>query len=271
MVFISLEDVIGTKSSVCADNCTTKRFSENTTRVVVTPGSPAKQHDTLLAYAGLFSSQRPPSLVYFVLYVSDSVMRHKWVLKKTSNDHAQLRKSIQRVGSGCRDPACCGHVQRLSWNVGTRRLWGFANNGKPYDQCNAFQTYVNDLVQAVLGHDNQCQTMKRTRHLLEDFLDIKYHRANAIDRVFQYKNPAASPTVVPVEPCPAGQDCGDTVDDSSECPICCDDLADDTTLRLPCNHNYHAGCVLVWLNIQHTCPVCRLYLDDRVVWNEPVS
>ena len=267
MVFVSLQDVVG------AATCTTKRSSETlTTRVVVTLGPPVKPHATPLVRArGLFSSPSSSSRVCFVLYVSDSVMRHKWVLHKTLNDHVQLRKSIQRVGSDCRDPACCDQVQRLSSNVDTRRLGGVDNTGQPYDECNAFQTYMNDLVQAVQGHDTQCQTMKRTRRLLEDFLDTKYHRANAIDRIFPHKSPAALLTVVPVEPCPAGRDCGDTVDDNFECPICCGDLADDKTLRLPCNHNYHAGCVLVWLNIQHTCPVCRLHLDDRVVWNEPVN
>ncbi|CAI5721369.1 unnamed protein product [Peronospora destructor] len=139
MVFISLEDVIGTKSFVCADNCTMKRSPKKTTRVVVTPGSPAKQHETQLARAGLFSSQRPLSLVCFVLYVSDSVMRHKWVLNA--------------IAGTLRAVAMCSAC--LGTSVVTRRLWGFANTGKPYDQRNAFQTYVNDLVQAVLGHDNQ--------------------------------------------------------------------------------------------------------------------
>lgn len=276
MVFISLEDVVGASNPAAAGNYNMKQFIQSeatkpTTRVVVTPGSPAKQQNTPITRAGLFhltSTQRTPSsLVYFVLYVSDSVIRQKWVVSKTSVDHAQLGKSIRRAGSGCKDPACCGHLQRVikaSPNVSTRRMWGSANTGTQYDQCNAFQTYVNDLVQAVLGRDTQCETMQRTRHLLEEFLDIAHHRANAIDRVLYHENPALSSKSVPVEPCQAGQDCGDANDDSSECPICCGDLADEQTLRLPCGHNYHAGCVRVWLNLQQTCPVCRLHLDKSV-------
>ncbi|OWZ18288.1 hypothetical protein PHMEG_0007652 [Phytophthora megakarya] len=106
--------------------------------------------------------------------------------------------------------------------------------------------------------------MQRTRHVLEEFLDIAHQRANAIDRVLFHENPA-SPTVVPLEPCQAGQDCGDASDDSSECPICCGDLADDQTLRLSCGHNFHAGCLRVWLNLQHTCPVCRLQLEKSSI------
>ncbi|KAG3185088.1 hypothetical protein PC128_g13428 [Phytophthora cactorum] len=268
MVFISLEDVVG--HSAGTTNCSMKHsvpceLPKPTTQVVVTPGSPAKPESTPIARAGLFNQRASSSPVYFVLYVSDSVTRQKWVLNKTSADHALLRKSIRRVGSGCKDPACCGHLQRIiktSPSISTRRLWGSTTQ---YDQCSAFQTFVNDLVLAVLGPDTQCEAMQQTRHVLEEFLDIAHQRANAIDRVLLYENPATSPAAAPLEPCPAGQDCGDASDDSSECPICCGDLADDITLRLPCGHNYHAGCVRVWLNLQHTCPVCRLQLHEGVI------
>lgn len=189
-------------------------------------------------------------------------MRQKWVLSKTSADHAQLRKGIRRIGSsGCKDSECCGALRRLikgTPNLSTRRVWSSSSTGTQYDQCSAFQAFVNDLVHAVLTRDTSCENMQRTRHLLEDFLEIAHHRAIAVDRVLYHENPASPPTPVALESCQAGQDCGGASDDSSECPICCGDLADDQTLRLPCGHNYHAGCVRVWLNLQHTCPVCRL-------------
>ncbi|CAH0480326.1 unnamed protein product [Peronospora belbahrii] len=262
MVFISLEDVIETNNSIHADKCNTQHsvHPEATPRVVVTPGSPTKQQGMPLARAGFFSIQHTPSSL--LLYVSDSVICQKWVLSKTSDDCSKLRKNIRRVGNDCRDPACCGPVQRLSFKISTRRVWGSpTNTSKQYDECNAFQTYLNDLVQAVLGRNTGCQTMKRTRHLLEDFLNIAYHRANAMDCVLYHKNQAASLTVKSMKPCQVGRGC----DDSIECLICCGDLANDKTLRLPCGHKYHAGCMRVWFNVQQTCPVCRLHLDIRVM------
>ncbi|GMG17397.1 unnamed protein product [Phytophthora fragariaefolia] len=268
MVFISLEDVVGSSSSAAAVRQSPQsELQKPATSVVVTPGSPAKQQNTPLARAGLLhltSTQRTAtSQLYFVLYVADSVMRQKWVLNKTSADHAQLRKSIRRVGGVCKNAACCGQLRRLvkaTPSISTRRIWGFSSSDTQYDQCSAFQEYVNDLVRTVLTRDTQCEHMQRTRHLLEDFLEIAEHRAIAVDRVLYHENPASSPTPVVMKTCQAGQDCGGASDDSSECPICCGDLADDQTLRLPCGHNYHAGCVRVWLNLQHTCPVCRLHM-----------
>jgi hypothetical protein len=270
MVFISLEDVVGA-------NCNMKHAVQTelpnpaSTRVVVTPGSAAKHLNTPIARAGLFhltSAQRASSsMLYFVLYVSDSVMRHKWVLSKTSADYAQLRKSIRRVGSRCRDSTCCGLLHRLikaSPTISTRRMWSATSNSTQFDQCNALQTFVNELVQVALNREALCESMQRAQLLVEEFLDIARQRANALDRVLYNENPA-SPLATPVQLCQAGQDCGDASDDSSECPICCGDLADDQTLRLPCGHNSHAGCVRVWLDLQHTCPVCRLPLYKGVV------
>ncbi|KAG1696201.1 hypothetical protein DVH05_018734 [Phytophthora capsici] len=268
MVFISLENVVGSSAAASSNNpkhSTQSELPKSTTQVVVTPGSPSKQQNTPVARAGLFhltSSQRSSSLVYFVLYVSDSVMRQKWVLMKTSADYAQLRKSIRQSGSGCKVPMCCDHLQQIvkaSPSVGTRRIWGSTTQ---YDQCSVFQTFVNDLVQVVLSRDTHCQAMQHTRQILEEFLDIAKQRANAIDRVLYHENPATSPLAAPLNSYQTGQTCGGTSDDTSECPICCGDLADDQTLRLPCGHNYHAGCVRVWLNLQRTCPVCRLQLDE---------
>ncbi|KAF1774428.1 Zinc finger, RING/FYVE/PHD-type [Phytophthora cactorum] len=235
------DDVVGPSAS--ATNCSMKHsvqceLPKPTTQVVVTLArQPSRKTHPLLARTlqstGIFVTS------VLVLYVSDSVMRQKWVLSKTSADHALLRKSIRRVGSGCKDPravaTCSGLSRRLQ--VSVRDACG----ALPHSTTNA--TFVNDLVLAVLGRDTQCETMQQTRYVLEDH----FTGSSSIGAL------------------PAGQDCGDASDDSSECPICCGDLADDITLRLPCGHNYHAGCVRVWLNLQHTCPVCRLQLHEGVI------
>uniref|UniRef100_M4BZ21 RING-type domain-containing protein n=1 Tax=Hyaloperonospora arabidopsidis (strain Emoy2) TaxID=559515 RepID=M4BZ21_HYAAE len=245
-----------------------------TIRVVMTPGCPAKQQDTPFARGNLFyfaTRQRAPSsLVHFVLYVSNSAVRQKWVLNKTSDDFTHLRKNIRRVGNGCKDPACCGHLQRLiktSMNACRRRRREHANAGIQYDQCHVFQAYANDLVQVVLGigHNLQCQTLQQMRHILEEFLDVASHCTNVFDRVLYHDDPvAATSMLVLKQPLQTGIGCGDGSGDSCECPICCGNLADDKTGRLLCGHNYHAKCLQVWLNLQPTCPVCRVQLGKEV-------
>ncbi|XP_012852109.1 PREDICTED: E3 ubiquitin-protein ligase Praja-1 [Erythranthe guttata] len=49
------------------------------------------------------------------------------------------------------------------------------------------------------------------------------------------------------------------------CAVCKDEFAlDESVAKLPCCHLYHGECILPWLDIRNTCPVCRYELptDD---------
>ncbi|KAG6395082.1 hypothetical protein SASPL_145673 [Salvia splendens] len=53
-----------------------------------------------------------------------------------------------------------------------------------------------------------------------------------------------------------------TVTDASMlCPVCKDPfLVDSVAKVMPCNHNYHPDCIVPWLQINNSCPVCRYKL-----------
>jgi len=49
------------------------------------------------------------------------------------------------------------------------------------------------------------------------------------------------------------------------CAVCKDEVTvEEKVGKLPCSHCYHGDCILPWLNIRNTCPVCRYELptDD---------
>jgi len=49
-----------------------------------------------------------------------------------------------------------------------------------------------------------------------------------------------------------------------ECLICISAFEEnDTILRLPCQHTYHEECAKKWLNLQRTCPACRMEVKPR--------
>ncbi|CAH8386792.1 unnamed protein product [Eruca vesicaria subsp. sativa] len=52
---------------------------------------------------------------------------------------------------------------------------------------------------------------------------------------------------------------------SIACAICKDEIVvEERVKRLPCKHYYHGECIVPWLGIRNTCPVCRYELptDD---------
>ncbi|EDO29210.1 predicted protein, partial [Nematostella vectensis] len=45
---------------------------------------------------------------------------------------------------------------------------------------------------------------------------------------------------------------------TSSCPICLGDYEKgESTKQMPCDHLFHPGCILPWLEKTNSCPVCR--------------
>ncbi|XP_063002187.1 E3 ubiquitin-protein ligase RNF115 [Elgaria multicarinata webbii] len=56
----------------------------------------------------------------------------------------------------------------------------------------------------------------------------------------------------------------DQVDTGLECPVCKEDYtAAEQVRQLPCNHYFHSSCIVPWLELHDTCPVCRKSLSGE--------
>ncbi|GAB2209612.1 hypothetical protein Droror1_Dr00026830 [Drosera rotundifolia] len=59
------------------------------------------------------------------------------------------------------------------------------------------------------------------------------------------------------------------LDGNAVCAVCKDEMGIGEVVReLPCCHRYHGECILPWLGIRNTCPVCRFELPTDDVEHE---
>ncbi|OMJ28200.1 E3 ubiquitin-protein ligase [Smittium culicis] len=56
----------------------------------------------------------------------------------------------------------------------------------------------------------------------------------------------------------------DNLDPKKECGICMDEYVEsDTAIVLECHHEFHEDCILKWLRVNGTCPICRILIGDK--------
>lgn len=86
-----------------------------------------------------------------------------------------------------------------------------------------------------------------------------------INGVGRFEHPPASKAAVDSMPTVKIEDTHIVAD--SHCPVCQDAFELGSEAReMPCKHLYHSDCILPWLSMRNSCPVCRheLPTDDAV-------
>ncbi|KAI3731103.1 hypothetical protein L1987_62286 [Smallanthus sonchifolius] len=87
--------------------------------------------------------------------------------------------------------------------------------------------------------------------LLNQLIQVE---ANGLGRLGQ--NPPASKAAIEALPTVEIQE--GHVSKESHCAVCKDPFELQTEAReMPCEHLYHSDCILPWLNLRNSCPVCR--------------
>jgi hypothetical protein len=49
-----------------------------------------------------------------------------------------------------------------------------------------------------------------------------------------------------------------------ECPICLNNITDDTKKITQCKHTFHTECLTRWLHDNNSCPLCRTHFNEPI-------
>ncbi|XP_013775958.1 E3 ubiquitin-protein ligase RNF115-like isoform X2 [Limulus polyphemus] len=57
----------------------------------------------------------------------------------------------------------------------------------------------------------------------------------------------------------------DQVDHNLQCSVCMEDFnTGEAVKKLSCQHHYHNDCIIPWLELHATCPICRKILNEEI-------
>lgn len=112
--------------------------------------------------------------------------------------------------------------------------------------------------------DSVAQLLMRTgfHHLLDQVTQLD------VNDLGMFENSPAAKAAVESLPSIKIVDKGCLVDEPDYCAVCSEAFEVNSEAReLPCKHIYHSECIVPWLSIRSSCPVCRHELPTDVYEN----
>ncbi|XVE48682.1 hypothetical protein DITRI_Ditri01bG0021900 [Diplodiscus trichospermus] len=145
-------------------------------------------------------------------------------------------------------------TRRQNANFGRRAWWESGPENGPWITLNFVEPPRQQPTPVMAPQENvvpprQNNTINNIEGLIEDLTEN--------DR--PGPPPAAS---ADIEALPTVKISEDHLINSTHCPVCKDEFEVGGEAReLPCKHLYHSDCIVPWLSIHNTCPVCRFEIN----------
>ncbi|KAL5974424.1 hypothetical protein ACLOJK_031089 [Asimina triloba] len=116
---------------------------------------------------------------------------------------------------------------------------------------------------AIIEHDAESYLGRDDEYIYTTEYEVLFGQFAEADNLLKGSPPAAKSVVENLPSVVLTKE--DVEKNNAICAVCKDGISlEEQVKRLPCSHHYHGDCILPWLHIRNTCPVCRheLPTDD---------
>ncbi|KAF0690626.1 Aste57867_17994 [Aphanomyces stellatus] len=199
----------------------------------------------------------------YTLIVTCPATKTWWIIKKRYSQFYKLRQYLAKMRKACKSKTLDAILQPLldiafpkkSFRLDTQAM--VAERKAAFDKLTATLMAVrSECVFASIQHQGNVEIVLPLDHacfVIEAFLQVpdlqKTEEVRHTSMVLTSPE-LADNTSTFVEPI------ADSEDD--DCPIClCEFEADQALLHMGCGHSFHKSCVMQWLELKMSCPICR--------------
>jgi len=97
---------------------------------------------------------------------------------------------------------------------------------------------------------------------------------NILNTLFNLQQPQGPPPASPevIESLKSVSVTEELIAEQPSCSICYDEfMCENTATLLPCKHAFDNECIVTWLKLHNTCPVCRHTVKDQTSVEKPLN
>ncbi|KAF0745430.1 hypothetical protein Ae201684P_011524 [Aphanomyces euteiches] len=204
------------------------------------------------------SGDSDPFTLYTIVVTCPST-KLWWIIKKRYSEFYALRQYFRKMQKACKNASLNKALKPLMDLSFPKRSFRLDTEAIINERKRAFDA-MTAVLMAIRSHclftsvqyqdDNNTATqLGHVCDVIEAFLCIPDLQKN--EEIRRTEIILSSPDVATTE-----INYKEHADD--DCPIClCDFDSDDKVLHLGCGHNFHEGCVMQWIQLKMSCPICR--------------
>ncbi|KAF0690625.1 Aste57867_17993 [Aphanomyces stellatus] len=202
----------------------------------------------------------------YTLIVTCPATKTWWIIKKRYSQFYKLRQYLAKMRKACKSKTLDAILQPLMKMVFPKKSIRLDTQAMVAERKAAFDNLTatlmairSECVFASIQHQGNEELVLQLAHacdVIEVFLQVPDLQKK--EEVRHTSMVLTSPEMTALRASFNEPHSDDDAVDENDCPIClCDLDTDEKVLHMGCGHSFHEACVMQWLELKMSCPLCR--------------